>query len=242
MKTTTYGDYLIQLTDHPIIFPINAYLVREEDGFTLVDTGLATSASKILAAARTLGRPIVRIALTHAHGDHVGGLDRIHAALPDAEVSISARDARPFAGDMSLDPDEPQAKLRGQFVKRETQPTRLLHAGDRVGSLEVIDAPGHTPGQVAFRDTRDGTLIAGDAFQTRGGIAVAGIVRPLFPFIAMGTWHTATALETARRLRAGNPARLAIGHGPVLTNPGAMMDAAIMVAERKVQSETTRAR
>ena len=242
MKTTKYGDHLIQLTDHPIIFPINTYLVHEDDGATLVDTGLATTAPKILAAARALGLPIVRIALTHAHGDHVGGLDVIHAAFPDAEVSISARDARPLAGDMSRDPDEPQAKLRGQFVKRETQPTRLLQVGDRVGSLAVVAAPGHTPGQVAFRDTRDGTLIAGDAFQTRGGIAVAGVTRPLFPFIAMGTWDLATALETARRLRDLNPARLAIGHGPVLTDPRAAMDAAIAAAEQKVQKEKARAR
>jgi glyoxylase-like metal-dependent hydrolase (beta-lactamase superfamily II) len=242
MKRTAYGDHLIQLTDHPIIFPVNTYLVREEDGCTLVDTGLATSGPKILAAARALGLRIARIALTHAHGDHVGGLDVVHAAFPDAEVSISARDARPLAGEMSRDPDEPQAKLRGQFVRRETQPTRLLHVGDRVGSLEVVTAPGHTPGQVAFLDTRDGTLIAGDAFQTRGGIAVAGIVRPLFPFIAMGTWHTATALETARHLRALNPTRLAIGHGPVLTDPLAAMDVAIAAAERKVRHEATDAR
>jgi glyoxylase-like metal-dependent hydrolase (beta-lactamase superfamily II) len=242
MKSTAYGDHLIQLTDHPIIFPINAYLVREEDGFTLVDTGLASTGPKILAAARSLGLPIARIALTHAHGDHVGGLDAVHAAFPDAEVSISARDARPLTGDMSRDPDEPQAKLRGQFVKRETQPTRLLQAGDRVGSLEVVAAPGHTPGQVAFLDTRDNTLIAADALQTRGGIAVAGIVRPLFPFIAMGTWQTATALETARRLRALNPARLAVGHGSVLTDPLTAMDAAIAVAERKVRREVSVAR
>jgi glyoxylase-like metal-dependent hydrolase (beta-lactamase superfamily II) len=242
MKTTAYGDYLIQLTDHPLIFPVNTYLVREEDGFTLVDTGLTTTAPKILAAARARNLPITRIALTHAHGDHVGGLDIVHKAFPAAEVSISARDARPLAGDMSCDPDEPQTKLRGQFVKRETQPTRLLHAGDRVGSLEVIAAPGHTPGQVAFRDTRDGTLIAGDAFQTRSGIAVAGVVRPLFPFIAMGTWDLATALETARRLRDLNPARLAIGHGPVLLDPRAAMEGAIAVAERKVQREAAHAR
>lgn len=242
MDTTAYGDYLIQLTDHPIIFPINAYLVREEDGFTLVDTGLASTGPKILAAARTLGLPIARIALTHAHGDHVGGLDVVYAAFPDAEVSISARDVRPFNGDMSSDHDEPQAKLRGQFVKRETQPTRLFHAGDRVGSLEVVAAPGHTPGQVAFRDTRDGTLIAGDAFQTRGGIAVAGVSRPLFPFVAMATWHTPTALETARRLRDLNPARLAVGHGPVLADPLAAMDKAIAVAERKVRREVGLAR
>jgi glyoxylase-like metal-dependent hydrolase (beta-lactamase superfamily II) len=235
MQTTTISDNLMQLTDHPIIFPINAYLVREEDGFTLVDTGLSATATALVAKVRAMNLPVVRIALTHAHGDHVGGLDRVHAAFPDADVAISARDARALAGDKSLDPDEPQVKLRGSYVTVKTQPTRVLNPGDRVGSLEVVAAPGHTPGQIAFLDTRDGTLIAGDAFQTRGGIAVAGVMRLLFPFVAMGTWHLETALESARRLRALNPSRLAIGHGIVLTDPIAAMDGAIADAERKVQ-------
>jgi glyoxylase-like metal-dependent hydrolase (beta-lactamase superfamily II) len=99
-----------------------------------------------------------------------------------------------------------------------------------VGSLEVVAAPGHTPGHVAFLDVRDRTLIAGDAFQTRGGMAVSGVVRPLFPFPAFGTWHQSTALATAQALRRLQPARLAVGHGRSLEEPGPAMDAAIDVA------------
>src|SRR5437764_399224 len=102
MQTTTISDNLVQLTDHPILFPINAYLVREEDGFTLVDTGLSLSGKAIVAKVRAMELPVVRIALTHAHGDHVGGLDTVHEAFADAEVAISARDARLLAGDMHL--------------------------------------------------------------------------------------------------------------------------------------------
>ena len=40
---------------------INCYLVRESDGFTLIDTGLPGTADDILAAARTLNAPIRRI-------------------------------------------------------------------------------------------------------------------------------------------------------------------------------------
>lgn len=232
MRITRHGDSLIQLTRFPRVFPVNCYLVREDDGFTLIDAALPRSAQAILAAARELGAPVVRIALTHAHGDHVGSLDELHRALPDAEVLMSARDARFLAGDMSLDPQEPGAKLRGQYVTRATRPTRPLAHGDRVGSLEVIASPGHTPGHIAFFDTRDGTLIAGDAFQTRGGVAVAGTLRPLFPFPALATWHKPTALVSARALRALAPTRLAVGHGAVLADPLPAMDRAIAVAGR----------
>jgi hypothetical protein len=43
----------------------------------------------------------------------------------------------------------------------------------------------------------------------------------------MSTWHRPTALQTARELRALDPARLAAGHGKIVENPGAAMEAAI---------------
>jgi len=98
----------------------------------------------------------------------------------------------------------------------------------------VIAAPGHTPGHVAFLDVRDKTLLAGDAFQTQGGIAVAGTLRWLFPFPAMATWHKLTALKSARELAALEPSRLAVGHGKVINNPVELMLKAIATAERNV--------
>ena len=174
---------------------VNAYLVHEEDGLTLVDTMLPRSEKKILAAAEPLGAPIVRIALTHAHGDHIGSLDALAAALPEAEVLISARDARLLAKDMSLDPGEPQDKLRGRLPRREDAPSRTFEPGERIGSLEVHAAPGHTPGQVAFLDTRDGTLYCADAYSTLGGVATSAKPNWRFPLPALATWHKPTALE-----------------------------------------------
>lgn len=234
MKVTRHGEHLIQLTRYPLLFPVSVYFVVEEDGLTLVDTGMSGSAADIRAAAEKLGIPIRRIALTHAHGDHAGSLDELHELLPDAEVLVSERDARFLAGDQSLDPGEPQAKLRGSYITRETRPTRLLSAGDRVGSLEVIATPGHTPGHLAFFDTRERTLIAGDAFQTRGGVAVSGTLRPFFPFPALATWHKPLALASARILHGLSPSRLAVGHGRVIEDPLTVMERAIATAERSL--------
>ena len=175
----------------------------------------------------------MRIALTHAHGDHVGGLDALAEQLPAVEVAISTRDARLLAKDKTTDPGEPpEAKLRGSYPGTKTRPTRTLSPGDRVGSLEVVAAPGHTPGHVAFLDTRDRTLIAGDAFSTLGGVATTAKPNPRFPLPAFATWHRPTALESARTLRALDPSRLAVGHGKIVDAPGAAMDAAIAKAAR----------
>jgi glyoxylase-like metal-dependent hydrolase (beta-lactamase superfamily II) len=233
MQISTYGDFLTQLTRYPKFFPVNCYIVREADGLTLIDAGLPGGTPDILAAAQSIGLPITRIALTHAHGDHTGSLAALHEALPDAEVSVSVRDARLLAGDKSVDPSEPQDKLRGSISRVDIRPTRLLRGGDLVGSLEVVPTPGHTPGHVAFRDRRDGTLIAGDSWQTAGGIAVAGMMRPLFPWPAMATWHLPTALQSARDLLALGPTRLASGHGAVLENPAKAMKTAIEAAAHR---------
>lgn len=206
---------------------VNAYLVPEDDGLTLVDTMLSGSAGKLQAAAAALDRPIERIVLTHAHDDHVGSLDALAAALPDVEVLISTRDARLLAGDHTIDPDEPQTKLRGGLKGARTRPTTTLEPGDHVGSLLVVAAPGHTPGQIALLDERDGTLLCGDAFATVGGVATSARPYWRFPLPAMATWHRPTALETARRLGALQPQRLAPGHGPIVPDPAAAIGAAV---------------
>ncbi len=207
---------------------VNCYLVEEDDGLTLVDTMIPRSAKPILAEAERLGKPIVRIALTHAHGDHVGSLDALAGRLPGAEVSISARDARLLAGDKTLDPGEEVGKLRGGYPGADTRPGRTFSPGERVGSLEVVASPGHTPGHVSFIDTRDRTLYCGDAYATLGGMATsAKPARWFVPLPAIATWHRPTALESARALRALDPSAVAPGHGKVVESPAAAMDAAI---------------
>jgi glyoxylase-like metal-dependent hydrolase (beta-lactamase superfamily II) len=210
---------------------VNAYLVVEDDGITVVDTTIKGGGKSIIKAAQALGQPIVRIALTHAHADHVGGVDELVASLPGVAVLISSREAPLLTkSDMSLRPDEPQDKLRGGYPGIKTAPTGTFEPGERIGSLEVIAAPGHTPGHVALLDTRDRTLLCGNAYSTLGGVATSAKANPRFPLAAMATWSRATELASAKALRALDPARLAPGHGKVVEAPGAAMDAAIAKA------------
>jgi len=234
MKVTTFNNNLFQLTR---LVAFNCYLVREDDGFTVIDTNMGGQAQAIMQEASKLGLPITRIVLTHAHVDHVGSLDALHTALPDVQVAISERDARFLTGDKSLDASEPQVPLRGGYPICTTKPTLLLHEGDRIGSLEVIATPGHTPGHIAFLDTRDRAVIAGDAFQTQGGVAVAGTFELLFPLPAVATWHKGLALESARKLLALQPSMLAVGHGRMLSQPQAAMEHAIRVMERSLAKQ-----
>lgn len=152
------------------------------------------------------------------------------------EVLIGAREARLLAGDAALDPGEPKTKPFG-FPSVRTRPTRTLSEGDHVGSLEAVFSPGHTPGHVAYRDVRDGTLLAGDAFMAVAGLTVAGVFRLVFPFPWLFTWDRALSFQSAVKLRDLKPSRLALGHGRVLESPVAAMDRAIAVAARCLKAD-----
>jgi glyoxylase-like metal-dependent hydrolase (beta-lactamase superfamily II) len=208
---------------------VNCFLVREDDGFTLVDTGLRGTAPGILETARRLHAPIRRIALTHAHIDHVGALDAIVRQIPGVELAVGRRESRLLTRDFSLDAGETGKKLIG-FPGANSRPSRLLDDDDRLGSLQAIFTPGHTPGHMAFLDLRDGSLIAGDAFTTQTGLIVAGVFKPLFPFPALFSWNREYAAESGRKLRNLKPTRLAVGHGKTIESPLAAMDKAIELA------------
>lgn len=227
--------YIYQVTFLAHVFPVNCYLVEEDEGLTLIDAGLGFCANGILRAAEQIGKPITKIVLTHAHEDHVGALDPIKKELPEVPVYISSRDYRLMNNDRSLDPHEDQTPIKGGVPKDlKTRANILLKEGELVGSLTAIETPGHTPGSMSFLDLRTKALIAGDAFQTRGGIAVAGDIKPFFPFPAFGTWSKKTALASAKKLLSYQPKLLAVGHGEMVENPMAVMEKAVEVFNRKI--------
>jgi glyoxylase-like metal-dependent hydrolase (beta-lactamase superfamily II) len=220
VNSRTLNQNLIQLTRYRFV---NAYLVREDDGFTLVDTTLGGAADDLIAAAQAAGGQIRRIALTHGHGDHAGSVEGLKEKLgQNVEVLLGELDARILAGEKVVD-----GKLPGSWPKVQWAPDVRIAAGDRIGSLEVVASPGHTPGHVSFLDTRDRTLIAGDVFTSYGQVAVTSSFYWRFPFATMATWDKPKDVESAKALRALDPPLLVVGHGPATAAPGDAMDKAI---------------
>src|SRR6266567_2930972 len=152
--------------------------------------------------------------------------------LPGVELVVGQRESRLLRKDSSLDAGEKGKRLFG-YPGGKSRPTRVLKERDRVGSLQAIFSPGHSPGHMSFLDVRDGSLIAGDAFTTQIGVIVAGVFKFYFPFSALFSWNREVAAESARKLRTLKPERLAVGHGRTIESPLAAMDQAIELAFRQ---------
>jgi glyoxylase-like metal-dependent hydrolase (beta-lactamase superfamily II) len=229
MKKTPFSTNAIQLTRMGLM---NCYLVREDDGFTLIDTCLPGSATAILAIASTAGAQIRRILLTHAHMDHVGSVDELAAQIPGVTLAAFERTLpllrRP--ADKTLLPDEPRDSFGGGLPGIATPVTHVLQEGDHFGSLICIATPGHIPGHMSFLDERDGTLYAGDALITVGKLAVCGWTPWYFPLPSFVMWSKPLALASAKKLLDFPIKRYASGHGPIREGGVAALKQAIASA------------
>lgn len=232
MRIVNYKS-LYQLTMMPNIFPVNVYIIEEEKTLTLIDTGLSVMVPKILRFADCLSKPITRILLTHCHDDHIGGLSKLKEALPNAEVIVPERESRFMYGDFSLDSEEPNLPLKGGYPKK-VKPIcdDTIGHGEQIGSLTAIHTPGHTPGMTSYWSEQDKILIVGDALQTKGGLAIAGMMNWTFPFPAMATWSKALAINSAERILELAPDVIAAGHGNLLHKPTLELRKAIEKAKK----------
>ena len=144
------------------------WLVEGREKALLVDTGLGLGDLRGEAEALT-DKPLT-VVNTHGHGDHSGGnyaFDRVYmhpAAVPDAEAALEMTEM--FASREELD----AIRRRMEEKPAELCPLREGDVFDLGGiTLEVIETPGHTPGDICLLDRKHRGLFAGD---TPGDIAL----------------------------------------------------------------------
>jgi hydroxyacylglutathione hydrolase len=196
---------------------INAYLV----GDVLVDTGVKQSADTI--AGMLEGRRISAIALTHAHGDHAGAMNRLAERL-GVPVWCGARDREAAeTGRLVVAPAFRRARLTALANAAAgfegTPVARVLAEGDSLtAGFTVLDTPGHSPGHVSFWREADRTLICGDVFFNMHLLTtIPGLRQPPHLF----TTDPAENRRSERRLAALEPSNAGFGHGPVLRGDAA---------------------
>lgn len=232
---------------------INVYALADGDGWTLVDTGLRTEASRAgweAALAGPLGgKPVKRVICTHMHPDHIGLAgwlcERFDAPLLMSRLEyVTARmliadegQPAPDSGEVFYRAagwnDEQVARWRtgyGGFGKAvAAMPSAYLRLSDndlvRIGEDDwrVVIGEGHSPEHVSLWRENDGVFLAGDQILPRISSNVS--VWPTEPEAdPLGEW-----LRSLEALKARLPGDLFIlpSHGEPFYGVTTRLDALI---------------
>jgi glyoxylase-like metal-dependent hydrolase (beta-lactamase superfamily II) len=205
---------------------VHAFLVDAGGELTLVDTLFEDDARLVLEALHRLGRSptdIKRIAITHGHRSHLGGLAALKRAS-GATVHAHAWEADIVGGErraqsVSILPHQSLRLLPFQLGLWLNRPRhtpcpidQLVDEGDAVGPLQVMHAPGHSPGHLTFWWPERRFLIAGDGIATWPSLCAGWTA-----FNLNRTQHR----KTLQRLAELDAAVVGVGHGEPITDRAA---------------------
>lgn len=190
-----------------------AYLLEAAMECVLIDTGApdgTLGVGHLLDQAKRQPHEVRLILLTHAHRGHAGNAAELRR-LTGARLAASAEAARLL--------QEPGGATPGgglPFRRRQPWPPEPIRVDDILepgqvlqvaGGIEVLDAPGHAPGALAFHCYGPNALVTGDA------VAVQRRTGRLLPPARKHCDHAATAAQTAQRLAGMGVRVIAPGHG-----------------------------
>jgi len=154
---------------------VNAYLVEDDAGLALVDTGLPWQADSVRRALEVAGfstRDVDRVLLTHYDVDHVGGLRSLLDSAGEIEVCCGAGDAELVVGNRKPPLSVPKGvsqRLGRVLTPSVHTPVRALGDGDEVGGFEAVATPGHTPVHVTYVHEELGAVFLGDLVREDDG-------------------------------------------------------------------------
>lgn len=142
----------------------NCYILRFEDKIAVIDPG--DEASRI---AEGLDR-LDWILLTHAHWDHMLALGALASMFPEARLLVHSQALYSKESQLAMmDMMDPRlGRFYAARFENLPRPAAFLKDGDRIGPLEVVHTPGHSPGSVCFHSKADDIIFSGDTLFADG--------------------------------------------------------------------------
>jgi glyoxylase-like metal-dependent hydrolase (beta-lactamase superfamily II) len=197
---------------------INTFLVREEGGVAVFDTGHKPMGKKLRQAAEGLGG-VTRVILGNAHADHRGGANAIGAPVhchPDERADVEGDGGAHYFdyGKLPAFARPLTPRLMSAWDDGPVAVAGTVEEGDRVGDFEVVHLPGHGPGCIGLWRERDRLGLTNDCFALFDP-ALPRPGRPRIPHPAFN-WSTDRCRESIAKLAALEPATCWPGHfGPL---------------------------
>lgn len=146
-----------ELNEDPETAPssMNILCVRSGEQTILFDTGLgAGELPQKLDSVGVKAGDVTLVVITHAHGDHVGGLTKLgtdEVVYPNARYVMHELEWERWTSDAFLNALKPEDAENTRKRQSAIRPklTLLLEDGVIVPGIESIHSPGHTPGHIA---------------------------------------------------------------------------------------------
>lgn len=143
-------------------FQTNCYLVWNDKKEAYLFDCEGESLSRLSDFIEKEGLNLKYIILTHGHGDHICGINKIKDLYPEAVLYIGEED-RDFLHDSSLNL---APYIIGRDFKYE-KGFKTYKGGDQIGEFTAIDTPGHTIGSKCLYNKESRLLISGDTMFRR---------------------------------------------------------------------------
>lgn len=151
-------------------YATNCYLLWIEGGTDAWIVDASFGPGRIIKDVLAQGLRPSRLLLTHAHVDHIAGVEEVLGALrprgANAPVLQIHRDEEAWLGDAMLNLSAmggmPVTTRAADGLLAEGD-TLTLGEGERSVAFSVLHTPGHSPGGVSLYAPSHGVVISGDA-------------------------------------------------------------------------------
>ncbi len=200
-----------QISDHGAD---NMYIIEGKDSSLLVDTGLG-AADLVSCVKKITSKPLI-VVNTHGHPDHSGAnyqFEKVYMDAADFEAakSFNTPEARSGSSGRMLGSNKP---AETDLYKGKIHDTKLVAVKEgyifNLGGrrIQVMEMPGHTPGELCFLDIENRLLFTGDHNNTLVWLFLQNC-KPLHEYLV--------SLEKQAK-RITEFTTLLPGHGPAMSS------------------------
>ncbi|KAJ3326142.1 hypothetical protein HDV06_000018 [Boothiomyces sp. JEL0866] len=157
----------------PVSIPVSTFLIKHDQGWSLVDAGYDSHTLELLNDVKTHlnGDKLSHVFITHGHLDHIACLPLLLNEYPDLKIMANEKEFVYLTGEKKYSSDAGDTLFfnatrmfhHGSNVKVDRK--NLFPVGDNesVGGLVCVTTHGHTLGSMSYIHQESKSIMVGDS-------------------------------------------------------------------------------